>query len=125
MAGGGTPIMGPSSDDDEYDRARRVEARAADDRTCDSVLRTARRLMPLISVVEGGGEMTDDEATTDGSMSGGVSSDIAGGDCMEEWRTLTLSNMSLAGAGITPPGNDDDSDIGSSLTGGHISDPLP
>ena len=62
-------------------------------------------------------------------MSGTMPSDVDGGDnaTMEHRATSAFlsSNKRLAGAGMTPPGNDDDSDIGPSFTGGHISDPLP
>jgi hypothetical protein len=101
-----------------------VEARAADDRTRESVLRTARRFAPLVV-----GGMDDDDAIDVSTTAGGSldvvddDDDVAAAAWMEE--RISLSNMSFAGAGITPPGNDDDNRIGSSLTGGHISDPLP
>ena len=132
MAGGGTPSVRtyPSSFPDE-ERARRVDALAADARTCFRVLRTARRFPPLVGTT--GVVLSSPSIAADGTSEVVVDDDDAGRggggpaatarEEAEAWEWE--SNMRLAGAGITPPGNDDDRSMGASLTAGHISDPFP
>jgi len=86
------------------DRALRDDAVAADCRRCDSVERTARRLL-LIIVVDCGAAV---------SLKFIIDEDIE-----------VSSNRFFANCGIIPLGNDEDKSIGSSLHSGHISDPLP
>ena len=132
MAGGGTPNARtyPSSFPDEEERARRVDARAADARTCFRVLRTARRFPPLVGTTgvvlsspsiaaDGTSEVVDDDDA--GGGGGGPAATAKEEAEAWEWE----SNMRLAGAGITPPGNDADRSMGASLTAGHIPDPFP
>ena len=91
------------------DRALRDDAIAAERSRCESVARTARRLCPLIVV------WVDDIVEA-------ASSDVMSEVAVDEEEK---SNRFCAGCGITPPGNDDARRTGSSLVGGHISDPLP
>lgn len=91
------------------ERARREDAWAADVSIRDSVLRTARRFLPLVSVIEDAAERVSTAEVSDDDA-------VA----VEE-----EAKRSFAGWGIAPPGNDADRRIGSSLHSGHISDPLP
>jgi len=88
-----------------------VDARAADWRRCESVRRTARRFRPRVGMED----VPARASTAD------VVWDVA------DWDTVGSeeSKRSFAGWGITPPGNDADRPIGSSLHSGHISDPFP
>lgn len=111
IAGGGTPnVWTYSFSNVAVDRALRDDACAADLRRWESVLRTALRFRPLSGVVD---DVADRLSTAEVSF---LELTVA----VEE-----ESNRFFAGWGMTPPANDDDKPMGSSLQSGHITDPFP
>ena len=97
------------------ERARRVDACAADFKICESVLLAARRFLPLV-----GKEEVADERTSIVEVSSGVEDEEGDADA-----EVDESNSCFAACGTSPTGNDAAKRIGSSLHSGHICDPLP
>ena len=119
MAGGGTPNARLSTSlTDEL--ARREEARAAEERMQDNVLRTARPFKPLLLVAVIGIDNPSSDVVVLPSLI------VIEVEMREASRALLFESVCrrcLTDAGIAPPGNDDDTRIGSLLAGGHIAVP--